>query len=76
MVMKDLFRQCMWPSEYPFCSGHHNNEDMINISHYNSNTLPWPYKKNFFLILQNNYSDSISEILVNDLSKTFGEYVR
>ena len=35
--MKDLFRQCMWPSEYPFCSGHHNNEDTIDISHYDSN---------------------------------------
>ena len=45
MVVKDLFRQCMWPSEYPFCLGHHNNEDIINISDYDSYTPPWSYKK-------------------------------
>ena len=74
--MEDLFRQCMWPSEYPFCSGHHNNEDTINVSHYDSNTPPLAIQKNFFLILQDDYSDLISEILVNNPSKTFGEYVR
>ena len=45
MVVKDLFRQCMWPSEYPFSLGLHNNEDTIDISDYDSNTPPWSYKK-------------------------------